>query len=60
MHIYDSKLIITEPKTFHFYFYLTEKVDKNLKLKIDCIIKHNGFLAEHRIKKLDWPIIVQI
>ena len=46
----DNKLIITETINFHFYFDLPKDVDKNLKHKIDHIIKHNGYLAEQRIK----------
>ena len=49
MHIDDNKLaIITEPKTI--CFNLTKNVDDSLRQEIDQIIKHNGFLAEQRIK----------
>ena len=45
----DNKLvIITEPKTISFD--LTKKVDNSLKYEADHM-KHNGFLAEHKIKK---------
>ena len=50
IHIVDNKLVATEPKTFHFDFDLPKDVDKSLKHEIDHIIKHNGFLAEQRIK----------
>ena len=43
----DNKLKITETINFHFYFDLPKDVDKH---KIDHIIKHNGYLAEQRIK----------
>ena len=41
-------VIITEPKTISFD--LTKKVDNSLKYEADHM-KHNGFLAEHKIKK---------
>ena len=45
----ENKLvIITEAKTFHFD--LAKDVGKNLKHKINSIIKQNEFLAEHTIK----------
>ena len=50
MLIYDKKLVITRTKTFHFHFNLTKKADKNLNHNIYHIIKHNGFLAGHRMK----------
>ena len=40
----DNNLVIIEFKAFHFD--LSKDVDKNLKHKIDLIIKHNGSLAE--------------
>ena len=50
MHIYDNKLVITEIKAFDFQFDLPEYTDKNLKHKVDHIIRHNGFLAEEKMK----------
>ena len=44
----NKLVIITEPKTISFN--LTKKVDNNLKNEVDHIIKHNGFMAEHRVK----------
>ena len=48
VHIKDNKLVtITELKSSHFH--LPKDVDNNLKHEIDCIIKYDEFLAEHRI-----------
>ena len=47
--IEDNKpVIITELNTIRFD--LPKDVNKNLKHEIDFIIKHNEFLAKHRIK----------
>ena len=49
VHIRDNKIVITiELKTFEFD--LPKAAEKNLNYKIDFIIKHNEFLAEHKIK----------
>ena len=50
VYIDDNNLVIIEPKTFHFHFDLHKNVDKNVKHEIDSAIKHNGLLAEERIK----------
>ena len=48
VHIKDNKLVtITELKSSNFH--LPKDVDNNLKHEIDCIIKYDEFLAEHRI-----------
>ena len=44
----NELVIITEPKPF--FFYLSKKVDNNLKHDIDFITKHNEFLAEDTMK----------
>ena len=53
----ENKLvIITEAKTFHFD--LAKDVGKNLKHKINSIIKQNEFLAEHTIKsEISWVLV---
>ena len=35
-------VVITEPKTFYFDFDLPKDVDKNLKHKIEIIVKSNN------------------
>ena len=48
-HIGENKLVITAgDKTFHFD--LPKDVKNNLKYKIDSIIKHYEFLADHKLK----------
>ena len=46
----DNKFVMIEPQTFHFYFDLPKDVDKNLKLEIDFVIRHNEYLVKERIK----------
>ena len=53
-------MVIRDPKTFYFNFNKKFNVDKNLKHKIEFIIKSNRFLAENRIEKRDWTIIIKI
>ena len=49
VYIDGNKLVLfIEPKII--CFNLTKKVDNSLKHEIDCLIKHNEFFAEHRIK----------
>ena len=49
VYIDDNQIvIITEPKAI--CFSLRKKVDNSLNHKIGHFIKHNGFLAEQRIK----------
>ena len=43
-------VVIREPKTFHFKFYLPKEVDKNLKHEIEFVIKHKELSAEYIIK----------
>lgn len=44
-HIDDKKPVITETKTFNFYFHMFKDVDKSLKHEIYHFIKHNLFFA---------------
>ena len=46
-------MVIRDPKTFYFNFNKKFNVDKNLKHKIEFIIKSNRFLAENSIEKRD-------
>ena len=48
-----SKFVVIKTKPFHFHFNLPKDVGKHLKLEIDHIVKHNGFLSEKRIKIRD-------
>ena len=48
VYIGDNVVITTVPKTIHFDLF--KDIAKNLKHKIDSIIKHNEFLAKHTIK----------
>ena len=50
VYIVGNMVVTREPKTFYFYFDLPKDVDKNLKHGITFLIKHNGSLAEHKIK----------
>ena len=47
----ENVIVIRDPKTFYFYFYLPK--DKNLKHEIKFIIKINEYLAENKIKRRD-------
>ena len=44
----DNMVVIREPKTFHFNFDLSKDIEKNFKLEIEFIIKHNESLAENK------------
>ena len=46
----ENMIVIRDPKTFCFNFYLPKKVDENLKREIEFIIKRNESLAENKIK----------
>lgn len=49
LHNGDNKLIATTGrKAFHFD--LPQNIDKNLRHKIDSVIKYNELSAEHTIK----------
>ena len=50
VNIDENKLVITEIKPFYLHFDLPRNDDSNLKHEVDHFIKHNGFLAEHRMK----------
>ena len=50
VYTYESKLVITKSKSFHFHLELSKSYDINLMHKIDHIMKHNGFLVQHRIE----------
>ena len=53
-------IVIRDPKTFCFNFRIPKDIDENLKREIEFIIKNNHSLAENKIKKRDWTIIVII
>ena len=44
-HSGEKKSVITETKTFNFYFHMLKDVDKNLKHEIYSFTKHNVFFA---------------
>ena len=46
----ENIVIIREPKTFDFDFDLHKDLDKNLKHKIEFVIKSNNSLPENKIK----------
>ena len=46
----DNMVITREPKTFYFASDFPKDVDKNLKHKIEFIIKYNEYSAENKIK----------
>ena len=46
----ENMIVIRDPKTFCFNFYLPKEVDENLKREIEFIIKRNESLAENKIK----------
>ena len=43
-------VLIRKPKTLYFDFDLPKDVDNNLKYETEFIIKHNEFVAEHKMK----------
>ena len=47
----ENMIMTRDPKTFCFNFDLTKNVDKNLKGKIEFIIKNNESLAENKNKQ---------
>ena len=53
-------IVIRDPKTFCFNFNRPKYVDENLKHETEFIIKSNESLAEDKIKKQHWTIIVKI
>ena len=53
-------IVIRDPKIFYFDYDWSKDVDENLKHEIEFIIKNNESLAENKIKKRDWTIILQI
>ena len=56
----QNMIVIRDPKTFCFNFRIPKDIDENLKREIEFIIKNNHSLAENKIKKRDWTIIVII
>ena len=46
-----ESMIVRYPKTSYFDFDWRKHVDKNLKHKIEFIIKSDGSLTENKIKK---------
>ena len=59
LYIWDNKIFITtRAKPFHFD--LPRDVDNDMMHKIEYTINHQEYLAEHKIKKRDYAIIVQI
>ena len=46
----ESLAVITDPKTFYFYFDWPKNIDENLKHEIEFIIKSNESLPENKIK----------
>ena len=50
VYIKDIKLVIREPKIFHFNYDLPGNIEKNLKYEIDFIIKLIESLAKHKLK----------
>ena len=46
----ENMIVIRDSQTFHFDFDWPKDVDKNLKHKIEFIIKSNKFLADNKIK----------
>ena len=53
-------IVIRDPKTFCFNFDWPKDVDENLKHETEFIIKSNESLAENKIKKWDWTVIVNM
>ena len=57
----ENMIMIRYPKIFCLSFDWPPKhVYENLKHGIESIIKSNGSLAENKIKKRDWTMIVNI
>ena len=57
----ENMIMIRYPKIFCLSFdWPPEHVYENLKHGIESIIKSNGSLAENKIKKRDWTMIVNI
>ena len=56
----ENMIVIRDPKTFCFNFDFPKDVDEYLMHEIEFIIKSNESLAEIKIKKRDWTIIVKI
>ena len=50
VYIKDIKLVIREPKIFHFNYDLPGNIEKNLKYEIDLIIKLIESLAKYKLK----------
>ena len=53
-------VLIREPKTFDFDFDLFKDIDKNLKRKIEFIIKSNESLDGNKMNYQIFPILCQI
>ena len=56
----ENVIVIRDPKSFCFNFDFSKDVDENLVRQIEFIIKSKESLAEKKIKKGDWTIIVKI
>ena len=46
----ENMFVIRDPETFCFKFHLLKDVDKNLKCKIEFIMKNDGSLAGNKKK----------
>ena len=47
----ENMIVITEPKTFYFYFDWPKDVNENLRHEIEFVVKRNESLAANKIKK---------
>ena len=56
----ENMTVIRDPQSFCFNFDFPKDVDEYLMHEIEFIIKSNESLAEIKIKKRDWTIIVKI
>ena len=56
----ENMILIRDPKTFCFKFDRLKVADDNLKHETEFIIKSNDYLAENKIKKRDWTIIIKM
>ena len=53
-------IVIRDPKIFCFNFDFLRDIDENLKCQIEFFIKSYESLAENKIRKQDWIIIVKM